>query len=713
MVSTRSDQNSVMSLTFLFSCALLTPVVPVRAETPDRDSATQTARHEKIVVVGRNQKLTPLHKTKTSYGAFGERSDLDTPFSQAQFTDRYIAEKVISSTHELFQQDASIMSNAGTYTSRPSLLSVRGLQLDTLNSYKINGLALAAYGLELPLEDFQQVDVLKGPAGFMYGFGSPGGIVNYVTKKPTDQFYAAFDQGYQTNSVFSEHLDVGGRFFRNKRVGYRVNLTHEGGETFNGGSIDRNAFSLGLDVRITDKLTWTFDGLYQRRVTTGGIQGLLLTSYTGSGLPGTISGRRNLSSNGSQYASEGGLLVSGLHWDMAPGWKASLDYSYSSTRRRYAEDTLLLLNRAGGYSDYMYDVGNRYGFHQIQGLGEGHFTTGPFKHYLVFGATWQSGWSDFATPNFYNSIGTGNLFSRNANVYRSSISPRYYRGSTVDQTAGFLSDTIALTRWMSVLGGVRYTDLSQTSRSSSGVVTARYGKSPFTPTVALLIKPRADTTVYFSWVQALEQGTTVGTTYRNANAVLPPIVSTQYEVGVKAEHKTWTANAALFRIDRANSYVNSSNYYVQSGMAQYDGVELGASLQPVSSLRLSANLMWLDASVISGVASQVGRRVRGASRFTATGGVDWSPKFLKGFVVNGQGRYTGTTAVGNNSALTVPAYALFDLGALYGLDVGRHRVELRTEIRNIADRRYWYYYSSSIILPGEPRTFAMSLHLGY
>jgi iron complex outermembrane receptor protein len=35
-----------------------------------------------------------------------------------------------------------------------------------------------------------RVEFLKGPAGMLYGAGSPGGTINYVTKKPSDRFSA-------------------------------------------------------------------------------------------------------------------------------------------------------------------------------------------------------------------------------------------------------------------------------------------------------------------------------------------------------------------------------------------------------------------------------------------------------------------------------------------------------------------------------------------
>lgn len=44
-------------------------------------------------------------------------------------------------------------------------------------------------GFSVPqLFNIERVEVLKGPAGMLYGPDSPGGTINYVTKTPSDTF---------------------------------------------------------------------------------------------------------------------------------------------------------------------------------------------------------------------------------------------------------------------------------------------------------------------------------------------------------------------------------------------------------------------------------------------------------------------------------------------------------------------------------------------
>ncbi|MFX5521761.1 TonB-dependent receptor plug domain-containing protein, partial [Acinetobacter baumannii] len=81
---------------------------------------------------------------------------------------------------DLFYNEASVSDNSGGYSAWASYITIRGLPADWQNSFRIDGKAFLGYGITLPYDHFERVDLLKGSAGFMYGFGSPGGVLNYV-----------------------------------------------------------------------------------------------------------------------------------------------------------------------------------------------------------------------------------------------------------------------------------------------------------------------------------------------------------------------------------------------------------------------------------------------------------------------------------------------------------------------------------------------------
>lgn len=53
-----------------------------------------------------------------------------------------------------------------------------------------------------------RVEVVKGPASMLYGQISPGGIVNYITKRPEERTFGSVMQSFGTDSYYRTDLDV-------------------------------------------------------------------------------------------------------------------------------------------------------------------------------------------------------------------------------------------------------------------------------------------------------------------------------------------------------------------------------------------------------------------------------------------------------------------------------------------------------------------------
>ncbi|MEH2253264.1 TonB-dependent receptor plug domain-containing protein [Nostoc sp.] len=99
-------------------------------------------------------------------------------------------------------------------------VNIRGFSGGTLVD-GFNGL-LPANGANI-----EQVEVLKGPASVLYGQLQPGGIVNYVTKKPlsTPYYSASFTAG--SFDYYNPAIDLSGPLTTDKRLLYRLNVSYE------------------------------------------------------------------------------------------------------------------------------------------------------------------------------------------------------------------------------------------------------------------------------------------------------------------------------------------------------------------------------------------------------------------------------------------------------------------------------------------------------
>ncbi|OWT65862.1 TonB-dependent siderophore receptor [Candidimonas nitroreducens] len=663
-----------------------------------------------VSVQGSREDSMPLHlRDKVESGALGDRSQLETPYSTTVVSSSDLKDRQVTKLGDVFAEDASVTDNSGAYSSWASYITVRGLPLDWQNAYRIDGKPFLSYAIVLPYEQFQQIDLLKGSSGFMYGFGSPGGLVNYVTKKPTDEPLRSLDIGYHSNSILSEHADIGGRAGSNGAFGYRLNATHEEGRTYNDGSLYRNSFSLALDARLSDALTWDFESIYQDRKTRGQEPSIYTGLYTDSSLPAPLRDTdQRLLGPGQHLDTNFQFYSTGLKYRLAPDWTLSTDFSYSKASRARNEGILYLTDVNGDYDDYRSDTRESHQFNQWQAMLEGKFATGSLKHHVVAGASWQKQVNNYSASSFYSQIGTGSLWAQNTNAYYSSGDYGVYQDSDIVQQALFASDTIDLTERWSILGGLRYTNYRQQSYTPAGSVTARYEQNGVvTPTVALMYKLQPRTMLYASYIESLEQGATVDDIYANGGQMLNPLVSKQYEFGIKTEQQRWAATAALFRIERGAQYANSENVLVQNGLSVYQGMELGASTLLGSNWRVGGNIMLLKASYGKG-SSYDGERVSGAPHFVAAAQVSYSVPQIEGLTLRADAKYTGSTTLRPAGDLKLPSYTVFNLGASYDTRIAGHDTTFRLAVNNLADKAYWEYQYDNYIKPGDPRSISLN-----
>ncbi|BCF95783.1 ferric siderophore receptor [Paraburkholderia sp. PGU19] len=651
-----------------------------------------------------------------SSGALGTRTQLDTPFSTTIVTSQQLQDMQPQKLGDVFAHDASVSDNGNPYNAWATYVSVRGMQLDWQNGFKIDGLPFNSYGITMPYEQLESVQLLKGLSGFMYGFGAPGGVVNYVTKQPprTDTPIRSVDVGYRTNGVWAEHADLGGRIGPDSMFGYRLNATHEEGQTYNDGNVRRDAFSFALDARITRDLTATFGALYQDQRTTGQGGSISTAKYTGASLPTTLSGSTSNLGNASQHLNTNlQMYTAGLHYNLSPDWTASLTYSFSKSFRDRNESTFFLENPSGDYTDYRYAGKEGHRLSLWQAMIEGNVKTGPFQHQLVFGAAWQKQVNEYEATSAYEFIGTGNIYRPNTNLFYSPQGLTTYRAGDITQKALFASDTIQLTERWSVLGGVRYTNYEQNGYTLAGATSSHYSQSGvLTPSVALMFKLAPTTTVYASYVESLEAGSIVDFTYANAGQMLNPLRSKQYEVGIKSEHARWSASAALFRIERGAEYANSANVYVQDGESIFEGVEAGGDVRLGSNWTIGGDLMWLHTKYERG-SSFDGNRVAGAPGFVAAAHATYNVPYVPGLKLGADAKFTGNTTVRPSGDLTAGGYTLFNVGATYATKIGGYGVTLRAAIDNIMNKRYWEYQYADYISPGDPRTLSLNARIDF
>ncbi|WP_161805622.1 TonB-dependent siderophore receptor [Frateuria defendens] len=729
----RSIYASLMLMAGGATPAWALPAADAAAQAPADDGGKGTAPdgHKTVNLNAVVIKATREIKDVTG-GALGSVSKLNMPFSVSAVPSEVIQDKQPASVYGVFANDASVTRQAGSdYTGWSSFLTVRGITISSTDgSQKINGVPVTLWGMSLPMEFMDQVQLLKGASGFMYGFATPGGAVNYVTKKPPEEgSLTSFDVGYHSNSIYREHVDIGRAAGDGSGLGFRLNATHEEGHTQTGTGVHRNAFGLNLGANLADNLQWSFDSIYQKSRFTKPSPMVFLTSYTQEKLPGTAGIVQNPQADQAFDNPEFVYLGTGVRWTMAPNWSADLSVAYSNTDQLYSKDYLALIDAGGRYQDRIFETSQSYSNTAAQLVVNGDVDVFGKHNHVVLGATKirhaETKGMGYEYQKYVN-YGYRNLYVWKDFSYQSNYGKgqQSFPDSSNSQAAAFASDMLDLSAKWKVLLGVRFTHYKQMQNTYTFKTPANYTRAATyvstnetTPTVAVMYKPTTDSTAYASYAEALESGGPVGAQYANVGQLLNPQKSKQWEVGYKVDGLRIQSSVAAFRVDRGTGYANDRNVFVQSGISRYQGLDGALDVHFTRNLTVGASAVYLQKADYLNASSPwlLGKRVPGAYRFGGALHLDYTVPGIEGLAFGANARYTGETVAYQNATrrLTIkaPSYVLFDFSAKYAQMVGGHLVTYRAGINNAFNKSYWIGGSATYIFLGDPRSYFLNVTL--
>ena len=147
----------------------------------------------------------------------------NAPLSASVVTRDLLNDQVSRLLSDVVQNDASVSDDyvpVGYYGD----YQIRGFPIDLATGLEINGMTIAGEQ-DVPLENKQSVEFLKGIAAVESGVASAGGLIDYVTKRPAN--IQALDLATDHRGTAYGAADLGHLFGGRKQVGARVNLAGE------------------------------------------------------------------------------------------------------------------------------------------------------------------------------------------------------------------------------------------------------------------------------------------------------------------------------------------------------------------------------------------------------------------------------------------------------------------------------------------------------
>lgn len=694
--------GSVLALTTLLA-----------ASTAWADEAPDTNDTEVQTVVVTGKKAEKGQNETAANGALGEKSLLDTPFSLTVVDEADLSKRQAASVAQIFVNDPSVFSSSPSGTTDWWGAQIRGLGV---RNYYVDGNPMLLYwGGEFPLEAVESVEALKGLTGFMYGFGSPGGVISYTLKKPTEETVLSTEAGYRNDSLFDLHLDAGGRLGEDRRLGYRFNLAAETGDAYNGATLNRTLASLALDYRIAPDLIWTGSAIYEDSRLEHEPMLFYWDSYTGNDLPRATDDYENVEVDNSYYKTKTFISSTALKWQISDAWKGSLALGYTQ-KDHYSNKTFAyMLNEAGDYEGEVYNFSGRLKNYTAQALLQGKVSTGAIRHDLVMGLSYQKTTDQWGNDWYWSNDFNGNIYQKQAFAITRQPDFSFAPVSANEQqTAAFASDTIHFNdQWQAVLGA-RYTYYDLEDMDGDPTVGSGYSTDALTPTVAVIYKPVNSVSIYGSYVESMEAGTRVDVPYANAGDILDATISRQFEIGAKLELPRYSLTTAAFRVERAaqiDQVREGLRYLTQDGMTLYQGLEAIAGYQVNDALRVGLGATWLDPSiedVSEDNAAVRGHVPSGASKWQVAGNADYDVPSVKGLSLHGSVRYYGDAFYDDLNTVLIPHRTLANIGFQYRTEMYGHGVTFTGNINNVFNKTYWEMNGL-----GEGRNGALSVKVNW
>ncbi len=152
---------------------------------------------------------------------------------------------------------------------------IQGAAVDSPIGIFVDGVFMSrGSGTQLGLYDLERVEVLKGPQSLRFGKNVVGGLVHYVTKKPTDELEGSLELSYgdydridvagAVRGPISETVSFSFSGMSNNRSGFAENTRGVDAEDLN-----RSAVRGHLNFEVSDRTSVLLSADYNRNRSTG------------------------------------------------------------------------------------------------------------------------------------------------------------------------------------------------------------------------------------------------------------------------------------------------------------------------------------------------------------------------------------------------------------------------------------------------------------
>lgn len=679
------------------------------------------------ITVNATQNNDALYTSKKVNLSGFQTSDVKkVPASITTITSERIADQHAKTLTDVIKNDPSLGDGYAAIGYYPNFVA-RGFALDLGSSYLINGHTIRGEQ-NVALENKEQVEILKGISAIQSGMSTPGGVVNYVTKRPVDVKNITVDANSEGGYTLA--TDVGG--FVNDSFGYRINLAHESiHPNVDHANGKREFGSVALDWKINDrsKLLFDIEAQHQSQRSVPGYQLL-----DGQEVPTNVDQDRLLGYQSWSKPVVNNSVNASLKYQYAfnDQWNASLsasqsrvvidDYIVFPYGSYYSSgNPLAVFDKDGNYDlyDYRSPDDTRITNQFSAGL-EGQFNTGNIQHQVAFELqNTRKNLKRYDPSNQLIENEIGNIYTDSSDFKMppEKLGNRF-KALESDQTAFTISDRVQFNdQWSTLLGG-KLIHLDEQAYKPDGQQSRDTDLNKFLPQLALMYSPTSKTNLYASYAKGLSDGGEAPW-YAEANAyqVLSPRNSEQYELGVKQQIRNFLVTAAIFDLKQDNQYTTANSEgkleFVEQGEQHNQGIELSLTGALTDTLDVSSGITYTKSRLVDiDNDSYKGHQTQNVPKVRATAQLSYKVPSVEGLRLLSGMQYSSSKYANKEGTAKVGGYSVFNIGAAYKTNFAGHDTTFRFNIDNLFNKKYWRdvgaFMGDDYLFLGNPRTAQFS-----
>ncbi|MFA0112917.1 TonB-dependent siderophore receptor [Vibrio sp. 10N.261.46.E11] len=680
---------------------------------------------EHMVVEGRDYG----YKADTNTTAMRmEATQLETPGQVTIINEQIIDEQRASTLGEVLKNDASI--SAGSKSTNRERFNLRGFSLGSSSGYLRDGVQHWSHYRQ-PVELLERVEVLKGPAGLLYGKSAPGGLVNMVTKKPTYETQVNVSQDIGSDNYTRTVADVSGSLNDAQTLRARAVVSKENQDSyrtrFDGTDVETERFVGGLFVDYDINEDVMLSAHYDRTQELGDLDnGSKIDKTTGKAInPNTVNDQR-FAQTDNDVANYGVGLTANLNdaWSV----KSGINRQFYERRRTESKNEVKANKKSKTFGYQVSDRHDEWTFDTAYVDFTGDVDALGVNHRLLVGANGlhydykRLYVRDYACENASEADAIkecGKGFDMPADIHYKNDDSQSHSQS---QHYGlYVQDLVTFNDQWQALAGVRLAyDKTISNKGTSKVKEQTYNN--LLPKLGVVYSPAENGSIYAVYSESFEPvGEISNSKDVNFGQSQKPKQGSLYELGSKWElfDERLFVSGAVFQITQTNMQVTEDlpashakeTRTTQVGEQVHTGVELAATGYVTDAFSVSASTMFLDAEYKNDPALN-GKTPADVPEFTAS---IWSTyAFNNGTDVNLGVYHVGERYTESANTFKKDAYTRVDAGVAHTIKYDENLdFVARFNVENLFDTDYLEGGSTRGVVVGEGRNYMATLQVKY